>query len=276
MRQHWTTQEIVFLKEHYKYGASYCAKILNKKYNAVVSKAYILNLKVEVFNEKYTENNLRRVLSTAKSFREAFALLQIKPIANQYRLLRERAKKYNIDISHFEIQKSIGKRSEIPLDEILNGLHPTYNRTLLKKRLYEAGLKKRKCELCGQDEMWHGKKISLILDHINGIRDDNRLSNLQIVCPNCNAALDTFAGKNRLKKEKKRILNNVNKQKNINKQLSIISLILNSDIDFSKLGWVSKTASIIGCKPQKVNSWMKKYMLEFYNVYCFKRKACQS
>lgn len=39
-------------------------------------------------------------------------------------------------------------------------------------------------------------KISLILDHINVINNDNRLENLRIVCPNCNAGLDTFAGRN--------------------------------------------------------------------------------
>ena len=37
--------------------------------------------------------------------------------------------------------------------------------------------------------------MSLILDHINGVATDNRLENLQIVCPNC-AALDTHCGRN--------------------------------------------------------------------------------
>jgi hypothetical protein len=41
--------------------------------------------------------------------------------------------------------------------------------------------------------------MSLILDHINGVRDDNRLKNLRIVCPNCAATLDTHCGrKNRM------------------------------------------------------------------------------
>ena len=37
--------------------------------------------------------------------------------------------------------------------------------------------------------------MSLILDHINGVPDDNRLENLRIVCPNCAATLDTHCGR---------------------------------------------------------------------------------
>ena len=46
------------------------------------------------------------------------------------------------------------------------------------------------------------RRIGLILDHVNGIRDDHRLENLRIVCPNCAAALDTHCGrKNRIEVE---------------------------------------------------------------------------
>jgi hypothetical protein len=41
--------------------------------------------------------------------------------------------------------------------------------------------------------------MSLIIDHINGVPDDNRFENLRIVCPNCAATLETHCGrKNRL------------------------------------------------------------------------------
>ena len=48
--------------------------------------------------------------------------------------------------------------------------------------------------------------MSLILDHINGVPTDNRLENLQIVCPNCAATLETHCGrKNRIDREPRRV-----------------------------------------------------------------------
>lgn len=38
--------------------------------------------------------------------------------------------------------------------------------------------------------------MSLVLDHINGVSDDNRFENLRLVCPNCAATLDTHCGRN--------------------------------------------------------------------------------
>jgi Zn finger protein HypA/HybF involved in hydrogenase expression len=81
----------------------------------------------------------------------------------------------------------------------------TYSRKSLKRRLIKEGIIKNECALCGQGPNWKGKKMSLILDHINGINNDNRLENLRIVCPNCNATLPTHAGRNikHTKKENK-------------------------------------------------------------------------
>lgn len=66
----------------------------------------------------------------------------------------------------------------------------------LKLRLVKAGLKDSRCETCGIDS-WNGQPLTLALHHVNGDRHDNRLENLQLLCPNCHAQTDTYAGRRR-------------------------------------------------------------------------------
>jgi hypothetical protein len=82
------------------------------------------------------------------------------------------------------------------LQDILDGKHPQYPTLKLKNRLINENLIEKKCKICGIDQ-WMGKEITLQLDHINGINNDHRLENLQLLCPNCHSQTETYCGKNR-------------------------------------------------------------------------------
>ncbi len=105
---------------------------------------------------------------------------------------------WSIPTDHFDpdaARRFARRRPQLSLSAVLTE-RSSYSRRTLKNRLYAEGLKQRQCELCGQSEHWHGRRMSLILDHINGAADDHRLENLRIVCPNCAATLETHCGRN--------------------------------------------------------------------------------
>ena len=68
------------------------------------------------------------------------------------------------------------------------------NRGTVKLRLLGDGLKAARCELCGIDA-WLGQPLGLELHHLNGDGEDNRLENLQLLCPNCHSQTDTWGGR---------------------------------------------------------------------------------
>jgi len=91
---------------------------------------------------------------------------------------------------------------KIPMVEILVENSTYDSNTKLKKRLVVEGFLKYKCynEKCvlhTHEVLWCGDTIVLHLDHINGVRTDNRIKNLRFLCPNCHSQTKTYCGRNK-------------------------------------------------------------------------------
>jgi hypothetical protein len=149
-----------------------------------------------VFVPRYSEAELREVVKTATSLSDVLRHFGLRPAGGNHRLLRGYLEKWAISTAHFPPHLPPRPQRRTLAAEIVADGRP-FKRCYLKERLYEEGFKERRCEMCGQGEDWRGRRMSLILDHINGVPDDNRLENLRIVCPNCAATLDTHCGRNK-------------------------------------------------------------------------------
>lgn len=154
---------------------------------------------------------IKEVIKSSNNKTDVLEKLNLKNNGGNYNTLSHFIQSNNIDISHFtpKIPRKSSDFVTYPnIEVVLIKGSPYKSTNSLKSRLYNENLKSRICELCGQDEHWQGKKMALILDHINGDRHDNRIENLRIVCPNCNATLETHCRGLNLKKESKYIKKN--------------------------------------------------------------------
>jgi transposase len=141
----------------------------------------------------YTEDQARAAVEASLSWAESLRRLGLCSTGGAWRVLKKHAANWGIATDHF-LPQGRPRSADRTLDELLVE-HSPVRGSNLKARLFREGLKSHECEMCGQGEDWNGARMSLILDHINGVSDDNRLENLRTVCPNCNATLETHCGR---------------------------------------------------------------------------------
>lgn len=156
-------------------------------------------------NIKYTKDMLETVVKQSKSIRQVLQILKLKEAGGNYKNIKERLKKFKISTDHFHGQLwNKGKTFKIKRDitKILckNSCYSTglpYSSNAIRKILFKHKIKNECCEQCGISQ-WNGKKLSLELHHKNGVHNDNRIENLEILCPNCHSLTSNF----RIRKDK--------------------------------------------------------------------------
>lgn len=114
-----------------------------------------------------------------------------------YSQVKQRMTDLNLDFSIFKGKNSIYKNTAVKTitPEMLFKNNCKHNRNVLRRYIIKNRLIPYKCSICGLTT-WNNKTISLELDHINGMNNDNRLENLRFLCPNCHSQTTTYGSRN--------------------------------------------------------------------------------
>lgn len=194
--------------------------------------------------------------------------------------------------------------SKFQLGDWNNNLNIPMSRASLRYNIFKNQLLPIKCNICQLDK-WNELDISLELNHINGIGNDNRKENIELICPNCHAQTDTYRGKNLIlkygkaepkvyDKERQRQYNIKStkdrkpnkwhsysrtreqylidlKQQHQNTRQKYIDLIHHHNIDFLQRGWRLKVAKLLNITPQRSGEIIKSFLPEIWEK-CWKHK----
>ncbi len=137
------------------------------------------------------------ICKRSESIAEIIRTIGFSATSTAYRAIRTRAAKEGVSLDH--IPKGLGsRRGKVPVNRATaESVLTSKNRGTIKRVLMREGILVNVCAICACPPVWQESPLVLRLDHINGDKTDNSLSNLRLVCPNCDSQLPTFSGRNR-------------------------------------------------------------------------------
>jgi 5-methylcytosine-specific restriction endonuclease McrA len=144
--------------------------------------------------DEQTSEQIKYLVDTSTSIGEICQKLNYTKTGYNFKRIKERIASEGLTITP---NRWVCGSHRAPLEDILVENSDYTNNFRLKIRLVQEEKLEYKCKICGNLGEWMGKPLSLQLDHINGVNDDNRLENLRFLCANCHSQTETYCGKKR-------------------------------------------------------------------------------
>jgi hypothetical protein len=141
-----------------------------------------------------TNEQLLQAAKSNHSYAAIMRSLRIKPSEGNWRSLKVRMAELNIDTSNWKGSHH-GTGGTKPKPLVLAANTPLTSPDRFKKQLIAKGILNNQCAVCRLSPFWNQQPLSLQLDHIDGDRDNQTISNLRLLCPNCHSQTPNFAGK---------------------------------------------------------------------------------
>jgi len=178
------------------------------------------NIDVSHFTGKYTKSKLDKIpeetfqqyVNESKSIAKLLRLCGLPVGGGSRTAIKKKLLKDNINISHFSgqgwssgltkdtddrVKACADKQRLYNDDDYLVESAPYWMSSgwYLKPIMIRKGIPYT-CAECNMLPEWNSKPLTLHVDHISGVRSDNRLQNLRFLCPNCHQQTETWGSKN--------------------------------------------------------------------------------
>ena len=148
--------------------------------------------------KEYSLEDVRVAVIESKSIAGVLRRLGLRPVGGNYKTIHRLIEMNQWNTSHFTGQGwNVGlqfKPKGVLTDEAIFVEHSDYRCSWRLRERYKKLTGKTSCDQCNLSR-WMGSDIPLEIHHINGINTDNRLENLQLLCPNCHALTDNYRGR---------------------------------------------------------------------------------
>ena len=146
----------------------------------------------------YSVEDVRLAIEASLCISDVLKRIGLSPHGGNGGTIRKIIEEHEFDISHFNSASCFtrGKENIRAYQDVFVEQSPI-PRSSLSRQVKRFNALEYRCSVCSNEGVWNGNKLALVVDHVNGISNDNRIENLRYMCPNCHSQTDTFGGRDR-------------------------------------------------------------------------------